>query len=313
MRYRLFGLSVESDMELRMGVPDKNTNRKPDVFIKKSELNEIEEDMKSMKLVLPAENSEGEQLALLRKIEKNCCSSIAINCCLIRVTDAKMIEYKILPGADLLQVEIKLMVYALADILIQRQDVLIHASGLLVNDKVVLICGESGSGKSTTANEMLKRNAGFVADDSLPLYVDDGKVFASPAFPVRRLCANVMAEENIPDDRVVYLPDGAKEKYGVWEYERYCAEDKEAQGLFFIIPEERDDVFLERLSGLESIRLVMGCLFKRKTYKDNGYSPKLMTELAQIANILPLYVIHRPVNGNTVKEIADKIENALKA
>lgn len=313
MRYKIFGLSVESDLELTTGYPDSNIHGEADVRIVKSELPELEHVLKLVDTSALPINADGEELSSLRKIETNSTSTIVFKIGLIYVSNGNLIEYQLLPEADKLQTEMQLMIYAMTDIMIQRQNVMIHASGLVINDKAVFVCGESGSGKSTTANELLQRGAGFIADDSLPLYVNEGKVFASPAFPVRRLCANVMAEENIPKERVAYLPDGSREKYGVWENERYCAEDKEASGLFFIIPEEREDVLMERLSGLESIRLITACLFKRSAYKEHGYSQKLMTELAMIANIMPLYVIHRPVNGNTVKEIADKIENALNA
>ena len=56
---------------------------------------------------------------------------------------------------------------SLAIIKIQREDIIIHGSGLLMPDadKGFIISGDSGSGKSTLADHLLHKGFRFVADD----------------------------------------------------------------------------------------------------------------------------------------------------
>lgn len=55
----------------------------------------------------------------------------------------------------------------------------VHATCVACNDKAVLICGASGSGKSSLALEMIALGAVLVADDRTLLRVEHSKLIAS--------------------------------------------------------------------------------------------------------------------------------------
>jgi HPr kinase/phosphorylase len=55
-----------------------------------------------------------------------------------------------------------------------------HASCVAIQNKAVLILGESGSGKSDLALRLIDRGAVLVADDQVVLRADNHQLFASP-------------------------------------------------------------------------------------------------------------------------------------
>ena len=75
---------------------------------------------------------------------------------------------------------------AFALLFTQKGYVPLHGSVLDYKGKGCLISGPSGSGKSSTAFELLKRGATFVADDIG--MVDCDAMTVNPGFPVQRLC-----------------------------------------------------------------------------------------------------------------------------
>lgn len=64
-----------------------------------------------------------------------------------------------------------------------RGVVCLHASGIVVGDRAVLLTGNAGAGKSTTAAAMSRRAHAFLADDIVAIAEHDGKFLAAPAYP----------------------------------------------------------------------------------------------------------------------------------
>src|SRR5205823_7434147 len=63
----------------------------------------------------------------------------------------------------------------------------LHASCVRVDDAAVLLAGEPGAGKSTTAAALATRGHTVVSDDLTALSLDDGAATAWPAFDHLRL------------------------------------------------------------------------------------------------------------------------------
>lgn len=66
-------------------------------------------------------------------------------------------------------------------VLLQRRDiVVVHAAALARNDRGVLLIGHSGSGKTTTAFNLVRQGWGYLSDDTLLLRRRGGRVEALP-------------------------------------------------------------------------------------------------------------------------------------
>ncbi len=82
----------------------------------------------------------------------------------------------------------------------------LHASAFFLNDKVFILTGNSGTGKSTIAKFMDKQpKVRRLADDILPLKIVDGNLTVLPNFPQLKLVANEQYKEDAIVSETIFL------------------------------------------------------------------------------------------------------------
>lgn len=72
-----------------------------------------------------------------------------------------------------------------------RGTLALHASGIARSDGAILIAGQPGAGKSTTAALFARRGATVVTDDVAAITFRDGAAFVEPGYPRVRLWSDV--------------------------------------------------------------------------------------------------------------------------
>jgi len=93
---------------------------------------------------------------------------------------------------------------ALTLIMLQRDYVLVHGSGLVHNNKAFIISGTSGSGKSTTALNLLdKSEILFATDDICAIKTTDSGCYLYPGPPFQKICPDVK-NKNKSDRKEIY-------------------------------------------------------------------------------------------------------------
>jgi hypothetical protein len=87
----------------------------------------------------------------------------------------------------------------------------LHASAIAVENRVIVFLGVSGAGKSTLAAYLsVKPGVRRVADDILPVAVQDGRSYAFPHFPQLKLAIHQQPGLSLPEKlplAVIYLLD----------------------------------------------------------------------------------------------------------
>ena len=76
----------------------------------------------------------------------------------------------------------------------QRGNLVLHGSGVVINDQATLFIGASGAGKSTLATYLTTNGQAFISDDAL--YIDG--ITIHPSSPTSRLCGDSL--ENLTND-----------------------------------------------------------------------------------------------------------------
>jgi len=105
----------------------------------------------------------------------------------------------------------------------RKQITCLHASGVELHNSAVLLCADTGHGKSTTAAALALRGAAGLSEDIVPLELTAGRFWAVPGYP--RVClwpdavAHLAGDENaLPKLTPVwekrYLPlDGVRARF----------------------------------------------------------------------------------------------------
>lgn len=104
----------------------------------------------------------------------------------------------------------------------------LHASAFVLNNKVFIFMGESGTGKSTVARFVHQHaNAQRLTDDILPLKIMDNKITLLPCFPQLKLSQEQQySGDNIVKDTVLLFAQKSNESTELHEMDNFSAMKK---------------------------------------------------------------------------------------
>lgn len=136
--------------------------------------------------------------------------------CAHRITGGNLIEVDPREDYDPSKLCVYLMGSCMGAILIQRGFMLLHGSCVTDGKHAILITGDSGAGKSTTAAEFLKRGWKLVTDDVTCVYERDGVFMVRSSYPSQKLWQDALDryEKKEEDIHSLYF-DNDREKFGV--------------------------------------------------------------------------------------------------
>ena len=135
---------------------------------------------------------------------------------LFRVTGGSLIEADVCDGDSDSNVAVYLMGSCMGAILVQRGFMLLHGSCVTDGKRSVLITGDSGAGKSTTAAEFLKRGWRLVTDDVTCVFEQDSVPMVQASYPSQKLWQDALDhyEKSSADIHSLYFSED-REKFGI--------------------------------------------------------------------------------------------------
>ena len=197
-------------------------------------------------------------------------------------------------------------------ILLQRNEVVMHGSALVIDNKTLIICGASGAGKSTIADSLLQNGAGFLADDTVHLHNTNEGVYAEPTYPQQKVCRD-MALKNGYDLQLLRYIDEGRDKFAIQRRKEYISHSMPVRSMIILDITESDEVYSEQLSGMDFIHAIIDNLYLEHTYrKIVGIPPEMMKKILEMANYMVVYKVFRPRNVDSVKQVNDEIIKILQ-
>lgn len=194
-RYKAFGLVIESCFPIAQLA--EVTSGEPEVRIVRADLSG-----------LPAAQRQraGKEHHFIRGLDN----------CLHRVSGGNLIEVHPLEGFDEAKLGVYLLGSCMGAILIQRGFMLLHGSCVTDGRHALLITGDSGAGKSTTAAEFLKHGWKLVTDDVTCILDRDGVPAVQSSYPSQKLWQDALEhyEKKHEDIHSLYFTED-REKFGV--------------------------------------------------------------------------------------------------
>ena len=204
----------------------------------------------------------------------------------------------------------------MALICLQRGELFFHGSALEIRGQAVLLCGESGAGKSTVAMELLQGGAGFLADDTVRVRPGPAGMLAEPSYPQQKLCRDMALKCGVPLSELRYI-DEERDKYARIRRDCYVKEAVKLKKIFLLRKAGADDtrekvqteqVYIRSVTGQEALEALTAQLYLADTYRHiTGIPYPLMEQLLRVAGQAEICEILRPGTGDTVDEIVTKI------
>ena len=200
---------------------------------------------------------------------------------------------------------------ALAAILLQRNLIPIHASGVKINkDKIILLSAPSRVGKSTTAIFLEELGYPLFSDDTVLLEMIDGKCFATSSYPILRLWENSFEKsENYELNDGFPLRSGLS-KFGFYFNEKFTFEKMEVAAFVFL-NNNSDGLNTQPLSALDLISNLINNIYTQKWMEGMNKLSLQFLLVSSISQKVPGYTANRPKDKSTFKEFSALIEKEI--
>ena len=206
-----------------------------------------------------------------------------------------------------------LLTNGLAAILHQRNKVLLHAGAIHTEKGLVVICGQSGAGKSTTLQYLRQHGYKVFADDVLVLEESENatiKAFAS--YPVLKLWDDSFEKlgiETVSDDQK--LREHVS-KYRLSIQEEFSTTPQPIYTLFQLQKDEEiQEPILKSLDGFEAFNAVHLQLYRTAQLNTPVKNELAFTLINKLIEKAKVYQITRPSSINTLEKIKGLIENQI--
>lgn len=170
--------------------------------------------------------------------------------------------------------------------------------------QAIAISGHSGSGKSTTMLELMRRGWTFACDDILEVRIDDGEPVAVPLHRPVHLSDAAVRSIGADPSCGRFLPRRLKRVYSV-------EADLTPRSLSGIVRLRLGDAAETSCDVVAPLQALPTVLNDSDPYRI-GHLPSLraryMQWAAAVVDAVPVYDVARPARGDSVRRVADVIE-----
>jgi len=177
----------------------------------------------------------------------------------------------------------------------------IHASGVVVNDRLNLFCGESGVGKSTLAASLKAKGYPFFTDDKCVLFKNrmNEKWMAHPSLRILRLWEESSKALNtdpfLENPKPVHLRE-KKYQYQVKKRDQIKTNVPLETLYILTVDESISKPEVHILSGVEKMKQLQRQIFRRYTIKWFKKDKALWDFVSELSKNTPVFLVKRPKN-----------------
>jgi hypothetical protein len=298
--YRIYGLGVESDHQINEAYALTYLD-KIDVTIK--------EGIPNREFIKDRIQDIQEDRFLVNATEEGIYLQVAHQGTFL-MEEGKFIRYHLKPESNPLYIEQIILCFCLGVVLVQQNRVVLHGSGIVIQNKVFVISGDSGAGKSTLSTALINSGCKYIADDAVAIECLE-EVKACSGYPQRKLCYDTMQCFHMKPEDYPLVPDAEAFKYSINQLDQYHKDALTLGGLIVITPCEGVEVKLNRVLGTEKMKLIMDNLYKKEIYSLLGFNKEIFAQCVKIAKYIDAYVLTRPVNKMTITEQIKALNGVL--
>ncbi|MCQ2516587.1 MAG: hypothetical protein MJ094_06960 [Saccharofermentans sp.] len=209
-------------------------------------------------------------------------------------------------GTDDEQIRLYLMGTCMGAILQQRGIIPLHGSCVCNGEKSLVITGNSGAGKSTTAAEFLKRGWSLMSDDVTPIVEENGVYYACSTYPGQKMWQDTIdRSENA--DRVVkniIREEDGRQKFQLQAKKSFINTTKPLMYGVYLIPGS-EKLMMDEVTGFAKTDMLMRNLYRAFMVGDKqGKSSQLKT-CVKLGEQMRLFIVARPADEYTETKIVD--------
>ena len=255
---------------------------------------------------------------ILKLIEKGICNGVKKDALWIKnevgifwIHDCNKINFVELDGINIDDAAVYLPGLCLSILLWYRKMLMIHGSCLRINNKTIIIAGNSGAGKSTITTELINRGALLIADDVTGIKYENGTFISYPAFPAQKLCMD-QVEKNRIDTSVLRQIRYDLNKYEIPRFDKFYNKPSKVDVFFRVEVDDVAELSTNELIGSDKVRAITDSIFINWLFNDLfRFKPDDMARCIGFANQIKIYKISRNKEQDTLNKILAYIERNI--
>lgn len=192
-------------------------------------------------------------------------------------------------------------------LLMQRKQLALHGSAIVIDGKAYAIVGDSGAGKSTLASAFLQRGQHLLSDDVIPItFSSEGKPYVIPSYPSQKLWIETLQQYG--KDTSHLKPIVFREtKFSVPVESQFVSSVTPLTGVFELTKTDKQEISLKEIEKLDQFHLLYKHTYRNFLYARAGLMDWHFQTTIQIASQIPLYQLKRPTGRFTADELAELI------
>lgn len=198
---------------------------------------------------------------------------------------------------------------AMAALLVQRNQILLHASAIIHENELILFLGDSGAGKSSIAAELSKRGYTIFSDDVCvlqPILEKDKSVYAIASYPMMKLwddTINALADDQF--EKTHKLRPLA-EKYGHFFHDSFEKSAYPIKKLFILDPNpDSTDYSAKKISGLEAFELVGKNTYRSQFIMEYDLQKLHMESISGLIHRSEIQILSRHKEKSNIEEFTN--------
>ncbi len=193
--------------------------------------------------------------------------------------------------------------------------VTLHGSFAEVCGKMVGLLAHSQAGKSTLLWTLLERGARFASDDVIPIYLDKGRVMATPSVSLHaKLSGETLNRRDMETTALRPVLPGADQFWLPFGPDAREVEPHSLEALFLLQPagrSETDNVQVQRVSGGAVISLLMDNTHGLWAAFPMLDGKQMFAILAALVESVPIYTLRYARSYEVLPELADTIQSHI--
>jgi hypothetical protein len=213
------------------------------------------------------------------------------------VVDGNSITIPPYPTAEKNSIRLFMLSNAMAAILHQQKKIPFHASGIILNEELILFTGPSGIGKSTTLLGLMQKGYDLFTDDVCVLSQNEttGKIEAVPSYPMMKLWENTINYLSSHEIKRHQLRPNIG-KYGVLQHNVFRTAKFPVKKVFLlnISTESTVDFAVHTLGNIEAFNALQQNAYRRDYIKMMQLNAVHFSIISKMAAQCEVLQIERP-------------------
>lgn len=185
----------------------------------------------------------------------------------------------------------------------------LHASGVVINGKAILFCGNAGMGKSTISAALYHKGYSFITDNLASIFVnEEGVPMVYPSYSHFRLWKDSL--DKLKDLKTpIFKMREAVEKYNLILNERTETKAIPLHKIYHLNHTANNEISIVNSKGRLKADILVNETFRIKLLKSLGSQKNYFELLNQVCAKTEIAKIYRPNNSFLLNELVDQVLN----